>query len=135
MNFRLPTSAEWEYAARGGVLGYKYKYSGSDTLNNVAWYHDNSIQKTHNVGLKHPNQFGLYDMNGNVREWCHNYWETYPGTPKVNYFHSYELYKEIRGGSWHHIDRHCRVSNRHSYKPEICRNYIGLRLVRTDSKK
>lgn len=102
LHFRLPTEAEWEYAASGGT--FKYRYSGSDTLENVAWGWENGSQRSHAVGLLQPNEFGLYDMSGNVAEWCSDWFSSYyyrnngvyrnPKGPKTGQL------KILKGGSW-----------------------------------
>ena len=108
--FRVPTEAEWEYAACGGNKSRGYKYSGGNSLGDVAWYDDNSGGKTHEVGLKQPNELGLYDMSGNVWEWCqdryglyNSYSQTNPTGPSTG------LYHVFRGGRWINYERHCRV--------------------------
>jgi formylglycine-generating enzyme required for sulfatase activity len=83
-NFRLPTEAEWEYAARGGNQGHGYKYAGSNTIGNVAWYTDNSINQTHSVATKSPNELGLYDMSGNEYESCSDWYSNYSSGSQTN---------------------------------------------------
>ena len=128
--FRLPTEAEWEYAARGGNRSQGYKYSGSNNLNSVAWYADNSGNTTHDVGLKSPNELGIYDMSGNVWEWCSDWYGNYSSSSQTNPTGSYSgSIRVSRGGSWYSDARYCRVSTRSNFTPD--RRYIslGLRLA------
>ena len=130
--YRLPTEAEWEYAARGGNRSNGYKYSGSNTLDDVAWYRDNSGKKTHEWMTKWPNELGLYDMSGNVWEWCSDWYdgEYYAISPSNNpKGPSSGSNRVLRGGSWFSGARGCRVSYRGSGTPSGRNNYIGLRLV------
>ena len=122
--FRLPTEAEWEYAARGGNRSRGYKYSGSDNVGSVAWYEGNSGSRTHAVGGKSPNELGLYDMSGNVWEWTASKWCDYYNSPRNS------SRRVLRGGSWGDRARHCRVSIRCYYDPGYWGDYRGLRLAR-----
>ena len=128
--FRLLTEAEWEFAARGGTKSCGSIYSGGDTYDDVAWYKDNSDSKTHPVASKSPNELGIYDMSGNVWEWCQDWDGQYPSTPVTNpkgpTSGSYRLF---RGGSWCSTPRDCRVSYRNSYAPTFTSNYLGFRLA------
>ncbi len=129
-NFRLPTEAEWEFACRGGNNSRGYKYSGSNYIDNVAWYRDNSGDKTHPVATKSPNELGIYDMSGNVWEWCSDWYGGYSSgaqtNPKGPYGGSYRV---NRGGSWFSDARYCRSSIRDGSNPSY-RNYkLGLRLA------
>jgi len=127
--YRLPTEAEWEYAARGGNCSNGYKYSGSNTLSNVAWYRDNSGNKTHEVMTKSPNELGLYDMSGNVWEWCSDWYGGYLSSDQTNpKGPSSGSYRVQRGGSWDDGARRCRVSYRYYYSPSY-RYDLGLRLA------
>ena len=130
--YRLPTEAEWEYAARGGngLKGTQYTYSGSDTLGEVAWYSNNSNGKTHEVKTKTANGLGLYDMTGNVWEWC---WDRYgdisSGTASTGSVSG--SYRCPRGGSWYYYDNSCQVAYRYDLNPYDRRYQCGFRVVRT----
>ena len=129
-NFRLPTEAEWEYAARGGNKSRGYKYAGSNTLSDVAWYSDNSSSTTHDVKGKQPNELGLYDMSGNVYEWCQDWFGTYSSSAQTNPTGPASgSYRVCRGGCWGYDAGRCRVSNRDYSTPTGCSSYLGLRLA------
>ena len=129
-NFRLPTEAEWEFAARGGNRNRGYQYSGSNVLSDVAWYDDNSGSKTHNVGTKAPNELGIYDMSGNVWEWCQDWYGDYHGYSQTNPTGPSSASGRVnRGGSWYNYARYCRVAVRGSYAPDGRGSDLGLRLA------
>ena len=141
--FRLPTDIEWEYAARGGKYSEKYKYSGSNDIDEVAWYIENYQKSkygdkgtTHPVGMKKPNELGLYDMSGNVWEWCDNWYtqeysqngkSVHPGWP----FNGTSAFfrRVLRGGSWGGTAKGCRVSYIDYDVPNYRDEYGGFRLV------
>ena len=130
--FRLPTEAEWEYAARGGNRSAGYKFSGSNYIGAVAWFINNSGGKTHPVGGKSPNELGLYDMSGNVCEWCSDwYGSSYYGSSPSNNTQgpSSGSSRVLRGGSWFSDSGYCRVSNRDYDNPDLRDDGIGVRLV------
>jgi len=130
--YRLPTEAEWEYAARGGQNTKGYKYAGSNDLNEVGWYWDNSGKKTQSVGGKKGNELGLYDMSGNVWEWCHDWWGSYGGGPQTNPTGPNSgAYRVLRGGGWDYGAQRCRVAGRGSYSPARGSDPLGFRLSRT----
>ncbi len=144
--YRLPTEAAWEYAARGGNKSQGYKYAGSDTVGDVAWYRDNSGRRTQEVGRKAPNELGLYDMTGNVWEWCSDWDAADTSSAKTNPYSaapvSYKVERSeiwdgpnldrvIRGGSWLSNATRVRVA-RHSFRsPSGTYLRIGFRIART----
>ena len=129
--YRLPTEAEWEYAAKGGHRSHGYKFAGSNKPDDVAWYDGNGTHKTHAVGkVVKPNELGIYDLSGNVLEWCYDWYGPYstgsqtdPRGPDAG------TYRVVRGGSWGHNARNCRVTKRFSITPTISNYFFGFRVV------
>lgn len=129
-NFRLPTEAEWEFACRGGNNSRGYKYSGSNYIDNVAWYDGNSGDKTHPVATKSPNELGIYDMSGNVWEWCADWYGDYSSGRQTNPKGPYGGSGRVgRGGCWNDCAGFCRSSDRYYYSPSSRFNGLGLRLA------
>ena len=128
--FRLPTEAEWEYAARGGNRSNHTQYSGGSMIDDVAWYYGNSGSKTHSVKTKKPNELALYDMSGNVWEWCQDWYGSYGSNAQTNPTGPGSgSSRVIRGGSWYRIDLDCRSSSRYCGSPGFCISNLGLRLA------
>ena len=129
-NFRLPTEAQWEFAARGGTSSKGYKYSGSNYIDSVGWYSGNGGRKTHEVGMKSPNELGIYDMSGNVEEWCSDWDSSYESFAQTNPTGpSSGKYRVYRGGSWEsYFERDCCVTSRGANNPNNRLDRIGLRL-------
>ncbi|MGN0212899.1 MAG: formylglycine-generating enzyme family protein [Muribaculaceae bacterium] len=130
LTFRLPTEAEWEYAARGGNKATTQTlYSGSNTIGDVAWYRDNSSSSTHIVAGKKANALGLYDMSGNVWEWCNDWYGSYSSGAQTDPTGpSGGSYRVLRGGSWSSVAAYCRVAYR-SFDSVTYRDDFGMRLV------
>ncbi len=131
--FRLPTEAEWEYAARGGKHKEGYKYSGSDNIDQVAWYDEDwDTGSTHPVGKKQSNALGIYDMTGNVLEWCEDWYDEnyYSNSPTQDPVNTTEAsYRVLRGGSWGFNAWGCRVSGRCDNFPSARIDHYGIRLA------
>jgi formylglycine-generating enzyme required for sulfatase activity len=128
-NYRLPTEAEWEYAARGGNKSKGYKYAGSNDLGTVASYTGNSRNRTHPVGQKQANELGIHDLSGNVWEWCEDWYGEYSSSAQTNpKGASNGSFRVLRGGSWYDNARYCRVSFR-NYGGSVGRRDSGFRLV------
>ncbi|MDR0971557.1 MAG: formylglycine-generating enzyme family protein [Bacteroidales bacterium] len=128
--YRLPTEAEWEYAARGGNKSKGFKFSGSDNLDNIGWFATNCQYDTHPVGQKEPNELGIYDMSGNVWEWCSDFFAKYPSKNEKNpQGPSQGKSKIFRGGSWRSHITYCRNTIRNYFIPTNKSNTVGFRLV------
>ncbi|MGL4957179.1 MAG: formylglycine-generating enzyme family protein [Bacteroidales bacterium] len=129
-NFRLPTEAEWEFAARGGTKSKGYKYAGSNNAREVAWFWDNSNKTSRKVGSGKPNELGIYDMSGNVYEWCSDWAGLYSTRAQTNPKGSPVGNERIlRGGSWYSPEGNCRNSLRFTNSPENAYRNGGLRLA------
>ncbi|TAE51931.1 MAG: formylglycine-generating enzyme family protein [Bacteroidetes bacterium] len=130
--YRLPSEAEWEYAARGGRYARDYDYAGSTDLDEVGWYDDNSYDETQPPGLKLPNALGLYDLSGNVWEWCQDWYGDYLSQAKTHSSGPADgEYRVSRGGSWYYDLGYTRVSRRYSWHPDSRNDYLSLRLARS----
>ena len=129
-NFRLPTEAEWEFAARGGNYSRHYKYSGSNYISDVGWYDDNSGNRSFPVGTKQANELGLFDMSGNVYEWCSDWYGSYSSYSQNDPTGATSgSYRVRRGGGWGNFARGGRLSYRGSCAPDGRSSNLGLRLV------
>ena len=131
-NFVLPSEAQWEYAARGGKEwdSPKLEYSGSQNINDVAWYYENSNDQTMPAGLKQSNALGIYDMSGNVWEWCADWYGDYNGKPKDgSKFIKNGPFRVLRGGGFINFADFCRVTCRFNHAPNYCNGDIGFRLL------
>ena len=129
-NFRLPTEAEWEYAARGGKKSHNYLYAGSNSIADVAWFDDNSDDYSQNVATKAPNELGLYDMSGNVWEWCSDWYADYSSELQVNPTGPETgSEKVMRGGSWCSSAKKCRNAKRFKAPSGFGDDDIGFRLA------
>ena len=132
VGYRLPTEAEWEYAARGGNKSRGYEYAGSSTVGDVAWYESNSESKTQEVGKKAPNELGIYDMSGNVWEWCSDWYRSYSSSAQTNpYNGTAGSHRVGRGGGWESIAASVRVAYRDYSSPTYADDYLGFRICRT----
>lgn len=128
--FRLPTEAEWEYAARGGNESIGWEYAGSDDAEEVAWFDDNSEGELQDVGLLEPNDLDIYDMSGNVGEWCWDWYDDYPDKKKKNPLGPKDgSSRVIRGGNWEESVEYCRVACRSLAAPASRSSNLGFRLV------
>jgi len=129
--YRLPTEAEWEYAARGGIKSQGFQYAGGEKPDEVAWHKRNSHGETKPVGLKLPNELDLHDMSGNVWEWCWDWYGDYPGRPETNYHGPASGSSRVcRGGSWDVYPQVVRVADRGLYAPGGRLLNLGFRLAR-----
>jgi formylglycine-generating enzyme required for sulfatase activity len=140
--YRLPTEAEWEYAARGELLspleggkgGEKALYAGEGNISGLGWYSGNANRHVHPVGLKKPNALGIFDLTGNVWEWCHDWYDKNYYTKTRNAENppgpTSGEYRSLRGGSWNNSGKHCRVASRSSRYPDFRDGSVGFRVVR-----
>ena len=129
MCFALPTEAQWEFAARGGNKSKGFMYAGSNSIDDVAWYCSNSGEQTHPVAQKLPNELGLYDMSGNVWEWCQDWYGDYSSNAQTNpQGPASGVDLVCRGGDWDGYSLSCRVSDRFYLTPGRCLKVLGFRL-------
>lgn len=128
--YTLPTEAQWEYTARGGSKQLPTDYSGSTLLDEVGWYEPNGSKRTHDTGTRKPNSLGIYDMSGNVAEWCSDWFEQYPATAETDpKGPAAGMFKVVRGGAWNSPEQECRVYWRDRAKPIVGKQNLGFRLV------
>lgn len=129
--YRLPTEAEWEYAARGGKKSNGYLFAGGQSVYMYGWFEENSSATTQPVGKKRPNELGLFDMSGNAWEWCHDWWGPYKNRSEVNPQgpDGNGFFKVLRGGSWNFAFNDCRVGIREFFSPDGHHNDFGFRVV------
>jgi formylglycine-generating enzyme required for sulfatase activity len=123
--YRLPTEEEWEFAARGGLESKGYRYSGSENPNDVAWYENNSGNTPHAVGSLKPNELGIYDMSGNIWEWCSDFKKAYPCDPMGKTFES----RVLRGGTFANSADCVRTRDRNGRNPQMRLSTLGFRLA------
>jgi len=127
---RLPTEAEWEFAARGGNRSRGYIYSGSNNADEVAWHRGNSDRRMQSLGQKKANELGIYDMSGGIWEWCHSWYGEYPVNAATNPVGPRSGSRRVvRGGSWNFGAEDCRVARRMSYLPSTNGGDLGFRVV------
>lgn len=133
--YRLPTEAEWEYAARGGKYEsqYPFEYAGSNKLEEVGWYNENSHQETKQVGLKTPNLLGLYDMSGNVWKWCSDWFGSYMGITDNPTGPVSGTYRVFRGGCWYLNAQYCSSTHRDNDLFSLRDPTVGFRMVLSSS--
>lgn len=131
LKFSLPTEAQWEYAARGGTKSKGYQYSGSNNIDDVAWYwYSKSKRKTHDVKTKQLNELDIYNMSGNVWEWCQDWYGSYSAGSQTNPTGAYSgSFRVSRGGSWGGSANSCRVADRDYFTPDFRHDSLGLRLA------
>lgn len=128
--YRLPTEAEWHYAASGGNTYMYFTYSGSNTISAVAWYAGNSGGMSHPVGTKAANRLGIFDLSGNIFEWCWDIYGTYPSGAANPHGAVSGYYRVLRGGAWNFLETGCTLTYRNGYDATYSNNYIGFRCVR-----
>jgi len=132
-NYSLPTEAEWEFAARGGNKTKNYKYSGSNNLNEVAWYDETTYERgTRQVGQLKANELGIYDMNGNACEWCSDAYQSYSSSTQTDpvVSNATASFRVIRGGCWFFVEENNRLTFRDGPKPFTNKHYYGFRVVK-----
>lgn len=129
LSFRLPTEAQWEYAAQGGNKSLHYRYSGSNAVDEVAWHKENANGTVHPVGGRQPNELGLFDMSGNLWEWCSDTYGQYPSTPQTDPLADSGSLFVLRGGAWTYFPTYCRVTCRDSYNGDDVSVSVGFRVA------